>query len=108
MIEVELKSGTVRLAMTLGALEQVAKVNSKPALLLAYFETQHYELAELVAVIKAGLEAGESGDVEIYAFIDEIGLEPARLKAIELLKSYYKIPEGKTVAVVSEPEKTTA
>lgn len=81
------------LKLTWGGIRDIAKVEPAPVIVYSMIVTNQFKAEELEAVISAGLKFGGS-DMTAEAFIDAIGLEPARKIAQELMEEYIK-PDAK-------------
>lgn len=91
----------LELHMTISALEEIADVN--PALAEIYIgaQTTVWELAEIQAVIRAGLRAaghGEAGDL-CGQIIEEIGLAASADLVKEAMAAAFRDDSGKYTAV---------
>ena len=106
-IVVELDGKTHKLAMPIGALEDVAKVNPYPVEVAISLAAGKYRLDELQAVLRAGCTWGNA-ETDATRIIEGEGLKTAARIASDLMKAAFKDDGGNFVAAVNETTDTAS
>jgi len=108
--EIEIRAGGAKhtLALPLGALEDIAKVNPVIEQLWQAFTLSVYQVDELVAVLAAGLKYGGS-ELTVEELIDEVGVKQAAAFAADALAAAIRddAPKKAPAAKAKKPKRAS-
>jgi len=104
-IEIEACGGVHTLALPIGGLEEVAKVNPYPVEVWQGLTLGVWKLDELRAVLKAGCKWGRAA-VTAEQIIEDVGLKAAAKMAADLMAAAFHDDSGNSDAAAKSDDKS--